>query len=287
MAISDPFRQSFLILRTHYGFFSLLLLLELIFFCIVGIFLYQYASGLAESMEEFTSLINEQKWLGEEPTQENLAELNIPSTDIAGFQTQYAKMLKMTLSLFLKIGIIFVLFRSLSVAISHYLLFPDKKKSLFAYLAKQFLVTSLFAAGFFLLFSLALKSTTSQFVLGTTSSYAFAWPVIGIIVLLYFFPVACGLLGHVALRRLLHETQRIGTRKFPVIAFYYLLLFLLLALPLILLATFLEQLGFLAVLLALLFLSAIVFARLALLTLICGLSGTSASDGAKKPHKKK
>src|SRR3989338_8865774 len=104
MAISDPFRQSFLILRAHYGFFALLLLLELIFFCIAGIFLYQYASGLAESMEEFTSLINEQKWLGEEPTQENLADLNIPSTDIAGFQTQYEKMLKMTLSLFLKIG---------------------------------------------------------------------------------------------------------------------------------------------------------------------------------------
>src|SRR3989338_1599102 len=242
MAILHLLKKPFLALAGHKRIFLLLLILEAVFFIILGIFLFGYSIDLGNSMEEFTALVNSQQWMVQEPTRENLESLNIPSADIEAFSSQTKKMVSLTLLLLLKSGILFALFRSLSFALSLHLLQPLKPKQLMMHFLKYLAICSSFLGIILLLITSIAKTLTNHITNGASLSLGFYLPAIGIAFLMLLYPVIMGISPSTRLSSLPQDSLRMALKNFlPIFGMYALSVFLV-SLPIALLFFLLERL---------------------------------------------
>ena len=207
-------RHAFNVIKHHKLLFSFIILLQLLFFSSLGASLYTYSQEVVGSLNAVSNYLNSQEWLKTNPTEENLRELGIPSTDPEFIASEREKMLIATQMFFLKAGEAYILFCGLAWLLSYRMMHKHSIKELLNVYGK-FVVVSLpyLAALSLLLYSLAVMITGQFLTLNAAQTYLFVLPLFFVFFLLYFMPVSFALVPATPLKESVQQTLRIGIRK--------------------------------------------------------------------------
>ena len=140
------FSQGFTSLRRHPWLFLLLIAAEAIFFTFLALLLYSFAATFMSSLQAMDAFLLAQPWMTADPSQQNLADLNIPATDLSVMQLHNAAISHAALALVLWGGALFVFSRALSYALSSSIAVREPSRGLAVRLGTSLLVAAVFVA---------------------------------------------------------------------------------------------------------------------------------------------
>lgn len=207
-------KSAFKRLKEHKISFTSIILLQLLFFSSMGIVLFTYSQSIVGPLQSINDNIMSQEWMQEMPTEENLKELNIPSTNVAAIEAEKRKMANATIKLYISIIAFFILFQGVAWALSYRIASKRSWKESAVDFGK-FSVVALFAllALFILIHSAVILLTDQFFTPNASQTYLFMLPLFVAVLLSYFIPIAFALTGTAPLKEILQKTIQTGMRK--------------------------------------------------------------------------
>ncbi len=258
------------VVRRHPLKFLLLVLIEMLFFSLVGYLLFIFSLTLQSSMENIGTFLQSQDWMAQTPTSENIASLNIPLTDVRIMEKESERISHSAFFLALWTSVLFALSRAFNYTLSGSLLFSSqRRKSIAVQFLKSLAISSLFTLLLFLCGWLAISQVVKQILVPTAGqSFSYTIPLIGFLLVLYFFPIAMALAQKEKIKNFLHVFPPANFFSLIRMLMIYLLVLCIAALPLFFAAFYLEQLGMLALILLIASICAIAIGRLVIISAV-------------------
>lgn len=266
------FSQGFTALRRHPWLFLLLIAVEAIFFTSLALLLYSFAATFMSSLQAMDDFLLAQPWMTADPSQQNLADLNIPATDLSVMQLHNAAISRAALVLVLWGGVLFVFSRALSYTLSSSIAVREPSRGLAVRLGTSLLVAAVFVAAMMYLGWTVIVGLVGNFF-GPEGSAAplYILPLLGLLALLYLFPLALSLCQTHPLTGIPLALLRLGFFSFFRIMGNYMAILLLAALPVLPLLFFTEHSFWMDAVLLLPALAALVYGRIVVVCLASGL----------------
>lgn len=279
MTMLRSFIDAVISVRRHPWLFAALIAVEAIFFILLALLLYSFAAAFMSSLQAMDAFLLAQPWMTADPSQENLADLNIPATDLSVMQLHNAAISRAALFLALWGGVLFVFSRALSYALSSSIIGRASLRGLAVRFGKSLLVAAVFGAAMAYLGWMATADIAGHFFSPEGSpAPLYILPLLGLLALLYLFPPALSLCQAHPLAGIPRALLRLGFFSFFRIIGHYLVILLLVALPILPLLFFTEHQFWMDAALLLLALIAMAYGRLVIVCLVPGL----AQDNTRK-----
>jgi hypothetical protein len=259
-------KRSLSLVRKNLLLFVVIILLEFLFFVSASGALYTYSQAIVEPLKHINTYLTQQRWMQELPTEKNLQELNIPATDLGLIDAEKQKMLFATLRLYFSLSLLFIAFLGLVWACSYRIVHLFNAKEFLRSYGKFAAVAAIFLLVLFGLLHATIVLAARQFFLpDAAQTYFFMLPLFLGVMVLYFMPVAFALLPRSSLRNTVRETVQYGIRKCMFLFLLYGIVVVVVTVLAIAMFLLLEKSFVASLLLGLLLLAMIAYARIALI----------------------
>ncbi len=195
-------------------FYSITIILQLIFVGILGMLLFSYSQSILEPLQNINENIMSQQWMQELPTQENLKDLNIPATDVAAIDKEKQKMEIATIKLYLSFISLFIAIGGIMWLLSYRVALNQSWKEGARSMLKFIVAALVGLTALSALINIAVILLAAQFfVPNAGQTFSFVLPLFVSMIILYFMPVSFALAATTPLKDLMQKTLQVGIRK--------------------------------------------------------------------------